>query len=332
MEIATGAAAQRGARRHRRGWLMRLGQNLARRSWQKAPVNLARLLLRPFPDRLYLALGHFAYFGRWPDYDNPRTFNEHIQAYMLNCRDPLLRIPADKIATREYIRQHYGEELLVPLIGVWDNADQVPVESLPRPCVLKPTAASGLVMMLRENDPRPAEEIRATMDRWLRRDYSRLHREWCYEGLPRRLMAEVMLRDPNGTVPPDYKAYVIGGKVRFIQVDRGRFAHHTRNIYGPDWRPLPARWTLQNHPPDPRPPMLEKMVEVAETLGEPFEFLRVDYYVLGDHIYIGELTNYPGAGFEKFIPASYALHIGSFWTEVRQRALPTSASSQRNGR
>ena len=292
----------------------RLWFALAHRSWRQAPVSFARRLLRPFPDRVYLALGHLCYLGKWPNYANPRGFNEHIQEYMLRCRDPLLRVTADKILSRSYITTRVGPSYLVPLLGAWDSADAVPVERLPRPCVLKPSAASGLVLMLREGEEHDANELRRVMRGWLRRDYSRLHREWCYIGLPRRIIAETMLIDEStGSVPADYKAYVIGGSVRFFQVDRGRFGHHTRNIYGPNWEPLPARWTLHPHAPDPVPPQLAEMVAVAEELARPFEFLRTDYYLAGDKLYIGELTNYPGAGFEKFIPASYSNVIGAYW-------------------
>jgi hypothetical protein len=311
LPVRAGAGARIGAlvAHGRRLWLA-----LVHRSWRQVPVSLARRLLRPFPDRVYLALGHLFYLGKWPNYANPRGFNEHIQEYMLRCRDPRLRVTADKILSRSYITTHVGPSYLVPLLGAWDSADAVPLERLPRPCVLKPSAASGLVLMLREGEEHDANELRRVMRGWLRRDYSRLHREWCYMGLPRRIIAETMLIDEKtGSVPADYKAYVIGGAVRFFQVDRGRFGHHTRNIYGPNWEPLPARWTLRRHAPDPVPPQLAEMVAVAEELARPFEFLRTDYYLVGDKLYIGELTNYPGAGFEKFIPASYSNVIGAYW-------------------
>jgi hypothetical protein len=283
--------------------------------WRKALVSLGRLLLRPMPDRVYLALGHLCYFGSWPNYANPRTFNEHIHEYMLRCRDPLLRVVADKVLCREYIKARVGPSYLVPMLGVWDSAEAVPLEELPRPCVLKPTSASGLVLLLKAADKRPPDELRRVLRGWLRRDYSLLHREWCYSGLPRRIIAETMLvEEATSAVPADYKAYVIGGAVRFFQVDRDRFAHHTRNIYAPNWATLPARWTLQKHASDPLPPQLSEMVRVAEELARPFEFLRVDFYVVGGKLYIGELTNYPGAGFEKFIPGAYANVIGAYWS------------------
>jgi hypothetical protein len=114
-------------------------------------------------------------------------------------------------------------------------------------------------------------------------------------------------------LPADYKLYVIGGQVRFIQVDRGRFGRHTRNLYDPQWRLLKERLTLPNHAPDPRPSRLEEMIDITLRLAEPFEFLRVDCYVQEDRLYIGELTNYPGAGFERFIPHRFALELGAHW-------------------
>jgi TupA-like ATPgrasp len=109
-----------------------------------------------------------------------------------------------------------------------------------------------------------------------------LHREWAYRGLPRKIIVEPVLLDAQGNIPADYKAYVIGGKVRFIQVDRGRFGQHTRNLYSREWEPLKARLTLNNHAFDDRPAKLDELVKVAEQLAEPFEFLRVDFFVSDD--------------------------------------------------
>ncbi len=296
-------------RRLRLLWL-----SLIHRRWQFLPLTIGRLLVRPFPDRVYLTLGHLIYFGRWPNYRNPVTFNEHIQEYMLRCRDPLLRTAADKLACRDYIARTVGPRYAVPLIGVWDDADAVPLDTLPRPCVLKPNASSGAVILLKAGDVEVDKDtLRAMMRRWLRQDYYRLHREWCYRGLPRRIIAEKMLLGPNDQPPTDYKAYVIGGSVRYFHVDRDRFTHHTRNLYARDWTLMPLRWTLENHPPEPAPAPLAEMIEVAEELARPFEFLRVDLYVVKNRVYVGELTNYPGAGFEKFIPGDYAKVAGAWW-------------------
>jgi TupA-like ATPgrasp len=279
------------------------------RPWLK----LARGLGRPLPDRLYLALGYLLYFGKWPNYNNPRTFSEHTQAYMLKCRDPILHIAADKAATRDYVAKFAGSQYLMPCLGVWDDTDEIPIASFTVPVVLKATVGSGMVLFV---DPRKKVNVtgvRAILKKWLSYDYSGLHREWAYHGLPRKVIVEPALFDSQGNIPADYKAYVIGGKVRLIQVDRGRFGCHTRNLYSREWEPLKARLTLNNHALDDRPAKLDELVKVAEQLAEPFEFLRVDFFVSDDWLYVVELTNYSGAGFERFIPASFDLELGQHW-------------------
>lgn len=294
---------------------------------RRVDLAIGRRLGRMLSDRQYLALGHLFYFGHWPDYDRPRSLNEHIQAYMLRCRSPLLHIAADKLATREHVARVLGESYLVPLLGAWDDADAVPLKTLPRPCVIKTTVGSGQVWFLRPGVYTDLCQLRLELRRWLGTDFSRLSREWCYRGLPNRVIAEQMLTGEDGQLPADYKFYVIGGAVRFIQVDRGRFGRHTRNLYDADWQLLPARLTLENHAPDPRPPRLDDMLALSLKLAEPFEFLRVDCYVQGERIYVGELTNYPGAGFERFIPHSFALELGRHWRIPPDSAGPGGAAT-----
>lgn len=282
------------------------------RNLRRPDLWIARRIGRSLSDRHYLAWGHLFYFGHWPDYDRPRSLNEHIQAYMLRCRSPLLHLAADKLATREHVAATLGAQYLVPLIGQWDRAEDVPLETLPRPCVVKTSVGSGQVWFLRPGEFVDLAMLRLSLDRWLHTDYGDMSREWCYHGLTNRVMAEEMLGDGR-ELPADYKLYVIGGQVRFIQVDRGRFGQHTRNLYDTQWRLLEERLTLPNHAADPRPARLEEMLDITHRLAEPFEFLRVDCYVLGDRLYIGELTNYPGAGFERFIPQSFAVELGAHW-------------------
>lgn len=287
-------------------------------------LKLARLLGTPLPDHIYLALGHLIYFRRWPNYAAPKTFNEHIQAYMLRCRDPILHIAADKILIRKYVTDLVGEQYLVECLGIWERAEDVPLQSFQVPCVLKASVGSGMVMFI---DPATAIDVSGARDvlkKWLKRDYSRLHREWCYRDLPRRIFAEKTLFDENGDVPADYKVYVIGKQVRFIQIDRGRFGRHTRNLYSSTWEFLTARLTLENHAPDAKPECLDDMLRVAHLLAQAFEFLRVDFYVVNGRLYVGELTNYPGAGFEKFVPASFSLELGAHW-QGAQQAAPSEA-------
>ena len=294
-----------------------------RRQWH---VSLLRILGKPLPDRLYMSLAHWVYFRRWPDFEHPRTLQEHIQAYVLRTRDPALVMLADKIAVRDYITRTLGSARYnVPLLGTWSHEAEVPLATLPYPVVLKPSHLSGRVLLLsRRGDER---RQRARMRSWLNKDHSRINREWFYAQVPRRVIAEPLLRDAHGDVPPDIKAYVIGGRVRYFQVDGGRFTRPTRNLYGPDWSLLPARTSLPRHPMEPAPAMLPSLVEFAERLAAPFEFLRVDFYVIGEQVLVGELTSSPGAGFGRYYPASFGETLASHWALDRRVARSAPVTS-----
>ena len=94
-----------------------------------------------------------------------------------------------------------------------------------------------------------------------------------------------------------------------------RFIDRTRNLYRPDWDWIDVRqYPCRNHPPDPRPKQLEELIAVAEHLAAPFEFLRVDCYLDEDSLYVGELTPSPGAGYERFEPASFSRELAGWWT------------------
>jgi hypothetical protein len=235
---------------------------------------------------------------------------------------------ADKVAVRDYIARTLGSgRYNVPLLGCWDHEDAVPLATLPYPVVLKPSHLSGRVLLLARHRQSDETKLRARLRGWLRKDHSHVNREWFYSQVPRRVLAEPLLRDDRGDVPPDVKAYVIGGRVRYFQVDSGRFTRPTRNLYGPDWSLLPARTSLPRHAADPTPEALPTLVEFAERLAAPFEFLRVDFYVLHDHVLVGELTSSPGAGFGHYYPASFGETLGSYWVLDRRAVRPASVTA-----
>ena len=54
----------------------------------------------------------------------PETFNEKMQWLKLYYRDPLMTQCADKYLVRNYIKDTIGVEFLIPLIAVFDKAEQ----------------------------------------------------------------------------------------------------------------------------------------------------------------------------------------------------------------
>ena len=42
------------------------------------------------------------------------------------------------------------------------------------------------------------------------------------------------------------------------------------------------------------------MIAIAEKLAKPFPFVRVDFYDVDGKLYVGELTFYPGGGYNSY--------------------------------
>ena len=59
------------------------------------------------------------------------------------------------------------------------------------------------------------------------------------------------------------------------------------------------------------PDHLNKMIDCARVLAEPFSFVRVDFYDT-DRPFVGELTFFPGGGFSPFHPSKWDNILGSW--------------------
>ena len=57
------------------------------------------------------------------------------------------------------------------------------------------------------------------------------------------------------------------------------------------------------------------MIHLAELLSCNIPFLRVDFYEIMGRLYLGELTFFPGNGFEEFDPPEWDKILGD-WIEL----------------
>jgi hypothetical protein len=110
--------------------------------------------------------------------------------------------------------------------------------------------------------------------------------------------------------------FLFGGKVSHIEIDIREGGQGYSCNYTTDWQKLPFYDPdyLGLYPGEvPRPARLEEMIRIAETIAHDIDFVRVDLYASADWVYVGELTFYPGGGFEAFEPAEYDLLLGQKW-------------------
>lgn len=287
------------------------------KKWMKkviAPSTLIAELSKviPISDRLYVRTRYFLTFGRPLDLDHPRTFTEKLQWLKVYGRPRQYAALADKFAVYDYVRARIGNEHLNRLLGVYQQASEIPWDDLPERFVLKATHASGWNLIVPDKSRLDRETAMQTCRRWLTTSYSARSREPVYEDIPPRIICVEYLGDPD-TELFDYKLYCFNGKVRLIHVDTERFTRHQRTFYTPDWQRLPFSYAYPVRSEDvARPAALEEMIALAESLAGTIPFVRVDFFYIHNQIIFGEMTFFPDAGFGAFSPPEWDAIIGSY--------------------
>lgn len=263
-------------------------------------------------DLQYAKMRYWLEIDRPLNLKNPKRFTEKIQYIKLFERTKLRQQVADRTEVRKYVAQKAGEDYLIPLIGVFDELTSEVWESLPSQFVLKANHGCGMLNIIRNKNQADFNKVREKAKTWQNTDYYRFGREWVYRELPRTLVAEKLILDASGSIPSDYKFFCFDGRVEVIQVDTGRFEDQKRNLYDRNFKRLEAELLYPNFEGrQDKPALLEVAIEVAEKLSSEFNFIRVDLYVLENHVYFGELTNYPGNGFIPFRPEEMEVKMGS---------------------
>ena len=255
-------------------------------------------------DEALLNRKYEAIFGKRLNLDNPQTFNEKLQWLKLYDRNPEYTIMVDKYKVRDYIKEKIGEEYLIPLIGVWDNPDDIDFDALPDKFVLKCNHSSGLGMCIcKDKSKLNIENVKSELKKGLAQDYYLTGREWPYKNVPRKIIAEKYMTDTSDSSDfTDYKFFCFNGYVDCVMVCLERSSGDTKfYFFDSNWN-LKRLNTRGKNAPDgftiSKPSQMDKMFEIAAKLSKGLPFVRIDLYQSNDHIYFGEITFFPDSGFD----------------------------------
>ena len=262
-------------------------------------------------DRHYAKIRYWLDVGRPLNLNEPLAFTEKIQYLKLNNRNPYRQKAANRLHVREYVREKVGEKYLIPLLLETDELSLSDWKSLPNTFVLKANHGCGMVELIFDKSVVEFEQIDKLTQDWLNFDYAKFGREWVYEEVPRKIIAEELITDSENEIPEDYKLFCFHGRVEMIQIDIGRFKNQRRNLYNRDFQLIDAECLYPNSEKEvAKPQNLPEMIQVAEKLASEFKFIRVDLYSTNNQIYFGELTNFPGNGFIAYQPDSFDFELG----------------------
>lgn len=266
--------------------------------------------------RLLVSLDFLRVHGYWPDFKNPRTFSEKVCNRMLFDRDTRWTMLSDKWLVREYVANKVGKKYLVPVIWQGDRPEEIPFDQFPLKFVIKTNHGCGYNIIVKDRTQLNQNKARKQLKKWLSENFC-LDRvsgtAWAYKNIRPTIIVESFL-DDNGNVPLDYKFFCFSGRVEYLQVSIDRFGDASERILDRDFNPLNLYNGVRLYKGKiVCPDNYQEMVQVAETIAQGFNFIRVDLYSVNKRIYFGELTCYPAGGMARFIPRKYDFIFGEKW-------------------
>lgn len=253
-------------------------------------------------DEEYVKIKYKLEMNKRLNLQDPKTFNEKLQWLKLYDRNPEYTQMVDKFEAKKYVANIIGKKYIIPTLGLWDKFEDIDFTKLPNKFVLKPTHASGNIFICKNKDEIDYKKLKKTVQKWLKRNYYLVHREWPYKNVKPRIIAEEYMEDQIGELI-DYKVYAFNGQCDYVMVCFDRIKGKTKFIY------YDRKWNIKKEFSKDgikygdtikieKPKNLDKMFEFAEILSKNIPFVRVDFYESNGNLYFGELTFYPSAGFD----------------------------------
>lgn len=258
-------------------------------------------------------------FNKKPDIENPSNLIEKIYWMELYADLSLWTKCADKYLVRDYVKE-CGYELYLPkLLGKWDSPSDFSIKDLPNKFIIKTNNGCGTCIPVTDKMLIDESAVRKKLETWLEIPFGYSNSQLHYLSIPRCVIAEELLEnDEQGQMTSphsliDYKVWCINGKVESILVvfDR-KNKSYCLDLYDENWCRMKEQLRFNGHfefrdALIPKPGCLSEMLKIAEDLARPFPQVRVDFYVLNDRPYIGELTLSTGYG---YFTEDYYLYLG----------------------
>lgn len=284
---------------------------------QKILIKMDNINLIHLSDRKKIEYEYKSTIGKHLNLEEPKTFNEKLQYLKLYNRKAEYTKMVDKYLVKEYAASIIGKKYIIPTIGVYDNFDDINFEKLPEKFVIKCTHDSGGIYICKDKDCFDYTTAKKRIDHFLKRDFYNIHREWPYKNVKPRVLVEKYMEDSSGELK-DYKFLCFNGKVKcsFVCTDRFNREGLKVTFFDKNWKKMPFE---RHYPIDERyiekPKNYELMIEFAERFAKEIPFVRVDFYEINNQLYFGEITFFPGSGYEEFTPEEWDYTLGS-WIDL----------------
>lgn len=241
--------------------------------------------------------------GYYLDLDNPKTFNQKIQWLKLNYLNPSMIRCVDKAEFKNYINEQLGYGYTVPSYGVYENENDIDFDALPNKFVLKSNVQSDArhILLVTDKSKLDIDKAKTVLATWLLKK-NNLCCSYCsaYWNVIPKIVVEEFL-DSGSAGINDYKFYCYNGKCRHFLICKDRQTKTKYINYDMNFnciKPSPNSYYHEGKCEEIE--SIKEMIKLAEKLAAPFPFVRVDFYDIYGKLYVGELTFYPGGGYNSY--------------------------------
>lgn len=256
--------------------------------------------------------------GKKMNWKHPVDFNEKINWLKLYSDTSLWTLCADKYKVREYIEHKGYKNLLVPLLGKWDSAEEIDFDKLPNEFVLKTNHGSGDVIVVENKSEINFDEVRKVLNKNLKTPYGKYQGESHYLDIPPCIIAEPLLEQKSSASSSiiDYKIICFDGKpyctLCFFNRKNG---HYDFELHDLNWQSHPECLVFNDHSRDGKgvilkPLSYDLMLKAASDLSKGFPQVRVDFYEIDGKPLLSELTFTTTGGCIRYFTDEYLKELG----------------------
>lgn len=264
------------------------------------------------PDKQYLKIKYFLRTGKKLDLVNPHLFNEKLQWLKLYDRKDIYTIMVDKFAAKQYVEKIIGKQYIIPTIGLYNSFEEINFNDLPSQFVMKCTHDSGGIIIVKNKKEIDFSSVKKKIKKFLKRKYYYVHREWPYKNVVPKIIIEKYMKDKVSDELIDYKVMCFNGIPKIIFTCTDRFKDSLKvTFFDLNWNKMPfERKYPSSNEKISKPVNLNEMLKLSKKLAQDIPFVRIDWYEINGELYFGELTFFPGSGYEVFNPIEWDKKLG----------------------
>lgn len=246
--------------------------------------------------------------------ENPKTFNEKIQWLKLYDSTPIKTKLADKYLVRDWVKEKIGEKYLIPLLGVYDNFDEINFDELPNQFVIKCNHGCGYNIIVKDKTNFNKNSTRKKINNWMQENFAfhagfQMH----YENIPKKIIIEEYIRPEISNI--EIQSWCFNGELKFISYETDKNTENSyRAIFTPEWESenftITSKERLNYSQLPQKPKYLDELKNIVNVLCQDFKHVRIDFIVMEDKLYFREMTFTSASGLSKFEPEDTKYRLG----------------------